>query len=91
MRGGIQAALHGFDAARFLKSMLAALLLGNGNIYNKTRIMGDNSIVVEHVHSINSATKERRSNGFLESNREGVGNKSAVSLIAYNGEAKHCG
>ena len=37
----------------------------------ETRIRNNNPIVVEHAHSINSVTKERMPNGFLESNRGG--------------------
>ena len=46
----IQSAFHGFDTDRFLKSMLAELLLGNENVDIETRIRNDNSIVAEHVH-----------------------------------------
>ena len=42
--------------------------MGNGNIDIETRFRNGNSSVVEHVHSINSVTKERRPNGLLESN-----------------------
>ena len=44
--------------------MLSELLFGNAIIRN------DNSNVVEHLHAINAVARERRSDGFLESNRE---------------------
>ena len=52
--GGIQDAFHGYDTARFLKSLLAELLRGNENVDICTRIRNDNSIVVDRVRSINS-------------------------------------
>ena len=67
--GKIRDVPHGLDTSRPLKSMSPELLFGNGNVDVATRIRIDNSIVVEHVHSIYSVSKERRSNGCLESNR----------------------
>ena len=52
--GEIQAAFFGPDTARFLKSMCAELLFVNWIIDIETRIRIDNSIVVKHVHPINS-------------------------------------
>ena len=66
----IQASFLGFDKYRFLKSTLAELLHGNGDIELGARIRHDSSIVVSHVHPINSAAKDRRLNGFLVSNIE---------------------
>ena len=71
--GGIRDVLHGVDTARSLKSMSSGLLFGNANVEIATRIRNDNPSVVEHVHSITPAAKERRSNCFLESNREEMG------------------
>ena len=67
--GGIRAVSHGFGAACFLKSTLTELLFGNGYIDIATRIINDNSIVIDHVHSVNSVAKERRLTGPLESKR----------------------
>ena len=53
----IQAAYRGFDTARFLKITLSEFLYGNGDVDIETRIRKDNSIVVDHVHSISSVTK----------------------------------
>ena len=89
--GEIQAEFHGFGAARCLKSMLSELLFGNDNTDIVTRIRNDNSSAVEHAHSINSAAKYRRLNGFISINREDLGRKSPVSLIKYNGGAKNFG
>ena len=86
--GRIQAVFRGVDSARFFKSTLAGLLVGNGDIDIGMRRRNDNSSVVEHVHSPNSVAKERRLNGFLESNRWGIGDKSLVSLITYNGDGE---
>ena len=58
--GGIQAAFHGFDTARLLKSTLGGMVFGNENIEVVARIRNDNSSVAEHVHSINSIAKGRR-------------------------------
>ena len=44
-------------------------LTPHGNIDIETRIRNDNSSVAEHVHSINSVMKERRTNGSSGSNR----------------------
>ena len=67
--GEIQDVFRGFDTARFLKSTLSALLFGDGNRSIWARMPSDNSSVVGNALSINSATKERMSNGCLESNR----------------------
>ena len=67
--GVIQAAFHGFDTARFLQNTSAGFLFGNENVDIDTGIRSDNSIVVEHSHTINSATKGRRLKGLLGSNR----------------------
>ena len=68
--GEIRAAFRGFPTTRFLKSTLSELMFGNGNVGISPRIRNDNSSVVEHVHSINAVTKERRSNAFQGNNRE---------------------
>ena len=70
--GGIQDARRGFDTTRFVKSSPAELLLGNENVDVGTIIRNDNSIVVEHVHSVNSIAEERMLGGLLERNREEV-------------------
>ena len=69
----MHSALRGFDTSRFLESMSASLMFGNGNVEIDTGIRSDNAVVVDHVRPINSVTKERRSNVFLESNREEPG------------------
>ena len=56
--GELQAAFRGCDTARSLKSLLAELLTGGENSDVATRIRSDNSIVVDHVHPINSVGKE---------------------------------
>ena len=61
---------RGIDTSRFVRGTLGSLMLGNGNAETETIIRNDNPIVVEHVHSLNSVTKGRRSNLFLEINRE---------------------
>ena len=43
-------------------------------------IRNDNSIVVEHVHSINSVTKGRSMNCFLESNIEELDTSRRLAL-----------
>ena len=65
----IQAAFRCFGDARFLK-ISPSELRANENVDIETRIRNDNSIVVEHVHSINSVTKERRMRGLVGSNIE---------------------
>ena len=67
--GEIQAAYHGFDTSRYLKSTISELLFGNGNISIGAMVRNDSSSVVEHVYPINSAAQGRMSNGALESNR----------------------
>ena len=69
---------RGCDAARFLKIMLE-LLVGTGDIDIEKRIRNGNTSVVEHARSINSAAEARRSNGFLESNRDGLGTNPWVA------------
>ena len=83
--GEIKDVSRGCDTAHFFKSMLTELLFGNGNVDIGARIRNDNSSVVEHVHSINSFKKERRLNGFLESNR----GESLVRHISYYGPLKN--
>ena len=78
--GKIEDSFLGFDTARFVKSTLYGLVSGNGIVEIETSTRNDNSSVVEHVHSINSVTKERRSDGFLESNRDGSGANSRLAL-----------
>ena len=60
--------------------MLAELLLGNENTDIEPRISADNSSVVERVHSANSAAKDRRLNGFPESNSDGSGTNPRLAL-----------
>ena len=79
-RREIQAAFHGSDTACFLKSTLSELFFGNGNIDIWTRMRSDNPIVVEHAHSINSVTKERRLSGFPESDRDEMRNNAWLGL-----------
>ena len=43
-----------FDTSRFLKILVAALLLGNEGAGVETSARRDNSSVVENAHSINS-------------------------------------
>ena len=66
--GEIRDAFHVLDTARYLKSLVYAVLFGNENIYIETRIRNDNASFVDHAHSLNSATKERWLIGRLESN-----------------------
>ena len=63
--GEIQASYRGPDTDRFFKSILSELLFGNANVSMGAGIRNDNPIVVEHVHSINSAARERKLNGCL--------------------------
>ena len=70
MRGEIQALFYGFDAARFIKEMLAELLFGNVGCSINTYVRNDNSDAVYHMGSMNTVTNEKRLNGFLESNME---------------------
>ena len=51
------------------EGMPSELLLRNENVDIETRIRNDNTIDVEHAHSINSVSNGRRSIGCLESNR----------------------
>ena len=60
---------YGFDAARFIKEMLAELLFGNVGCSINTYVRNDNSDAVYHMESMNTVTNEKRLNGFLESNR----------------------
>ena len=60
--------------------MLDVLLICNGNVEIERGIRYDNSRVAEHVHSINSTAKERRTIGFLESNSEGMGANPWLAL-----------
>ena len=60
--------------------MVSVLLFGNGDVGIETRIRNDNPCVVAHVRPINSVTKERMSNGFLESNRAGPETNHWVDL-----------
>ena len=71
--GEIRGASHVSDTALPPKSMLEELLVGYDNVDIEKRIRHDNSIFVEKVRPIYSITKERRSNGVLESNREDMG------------------
>ena len=77
---GIRAAFRGFDTSRRLKSMLSEMLFCSENVEIGTRIRDDNSCVVEHAHSTNSTEKDRRLNGFLESNREELQTNPWLSL-----------
>ena len=76
--GRIRDVLIGVDSTRFLKNMSAELLFRNGIIDVGARIQNDNSIVVLHVNSINSAAIEQRSHGFLWNNRGGFGYERTV-------------
>ena len=71
--------------ARFVKSMSAGLMFGNENAQIETGMRNDNSSAVDHVHSIRSVTKDRRSNGFLESNREELETNSWWALSHITG------
>ena len=51
---------------------------GNKGVDVETRLINDNSIVVENVHSINSVTNARRSNICLERN---AGDKIKLVVI----------
>ena len=53
----IQAAFRACDTSRFLKSLPEELLFGNENADDETMFRNDNSSVVDHSHSINSATE----------------------------------
>ena len=68
--GQIQDAFRVCDTYLLLTSVLSEFIFGNGNVALATRIRKDNSVVVEHVHSINSVTKERRLDGLLESRED---------------------
>ena len=61
--------------------------MGKENIDIETRIRNDNSIVVEHVHSINAVTKERGPNGLLGDNRGGLGTNPWLVLSQIMGPA----
>ena len=76
----IQAAYRGFDTSRFVKSALSEIMSGNENVEIVARIRNDNPSVVEHVRSINSVSKARRLNGFIEINRNGLGANLRLAL-----------
>ena len=58
-------------------------LFGNSNIDIVPMILNDNSIFVEHVHSVNSVTEARGPKGLPESNEELDANRwFALSRIA---------
>ena len=56
--GEIQALFYGFDAARFLKEMLAELLFGNVGCSINTDVRNDNPDAAYHMDSMNTVTHE---------------------------------
>ena len=55
-----------------LKGMLAELTFGNMGVETPTYVRNDNPDALYQVEFVITATKEKRLNGFLESNREGL-------------------
>ena len=78
--GEVRGSLRGIDTDRFVKSSPGGLLLfANGNVDVEARFLNDNSIVVDHVNSINSFADGLAFIGFLESNREALDLNSWLS------------
>ena len=69
---GVHALFNGFDMSRMLKGILAELTVGDIGVETPTYVRIGNSGALYHVASVNTATSEKRLNGFLEreSNRE---------------------
>ena len=68
--GEIQSLFYGFDMARMMHGLLAELIFGNMGTGIPTYARNDNAVY--QVDSVNTATKEKRLNLFLESNREAL-------------------
>ena len=68
--GEIKALSYAFDVTRMLNGILEELLYGNIGVRMPTYVRNDNSAVAYQVDSANTATNEKRINGFLESNRD---------------------
>ena len=62
---------HGQD----VKGMLSELTFGDVGVEIHTYVRNDNSDALRQVDSVNVATSGKRSNGFLESNREEIEQK----------------
>ena len=58
--------------ARMSKSLLAGLMFWNIGMEIPTYVRGDNSDALYQVDSVNTATNEKRLNGFIERNREEI-------------------
>ena len=64
----------------FRKEYVTRVTYWIGNVAVESGIRNDNSRVLEHVHSIKLVTKERRSIGFLGSNRVDPGKNPWLAL-----------
>ena len=56
--------------ARMLNGLLSELSLGDVGVEIPTYVRNDNSDAVYQVDSVNTATNEKRPDGFLEINRD---------------------
>ena len=79
--------VYGFDMARMLKVLLAGLMFGNVGVEIPTYVRNDNSDAVYRADSVNTATNEKRLNGFLESNREALEKNDWLSVGYIPGDA----
>ena len=70
-----------------LNGLLAELTFGNIGVEIPTYVRNDNSDALHHADSVNTATNEKRLNGFLESNREALEKNDWLSVGYIPGDA----
>ena len=83
--GGIQALLYGCDVARMLEGLLAELMFGGVGVEIPTYVRSGNSDASYQVDSANTATNEKRPNGFLGSNREALEQNIGLCVALFLG------
>ena len=69
-----------------LKGLLSELMFANIGVSIPTYVRNDNSVAVYQVDSVNTATNEKRSNGFLRSNRGELGRNDWLSVCYIPGD-----